>query len=75
VNSLVDELANVSAKERALLDQCKDFLSTVAAMQVIVLFCSHCIIPGTWQQLFPQPRPPAAMAVRVAAIPNKPKKK
>jgi hypothetical protein len=46
VNSLVDELANVSAKERALLDQCKDFLSTVAAMQVIVLFCSHCIMPG-----------------------------
>uniref|UniRef100_A0A2N9E9Y7 Uncharacterized protein n=1 Tax=Fagus sylvatica TaxID=28930 RepID=A0A2N9E9Y7_FAGSY len=34
VNSLVDELANLSAKERALLDHCKDLLSTIAAMQV-----------------------------------------
>ncbi|KAF8404905.1 hypothetical protein HHK36_009800 [Tetracentron sinense] len=34
VNSLVAELANVSAKERAFLNQCKDLLSTLAAMQV-----------------------------------------
>ncbi|KAK9219348.1 hypothetical protein WN943_007992 [Citrus x changshan-huyou] len=34
VNSLVSELSNVSAKEHALLGQCKDLLSTIAAMQV-----------------------------------------
>ncbi|KAI3831755.1 hypothetical protein MKX03_002527 [Papaver bracteatum] len=34
VNSLVAELANVSSQERALLDQCKDLMSTLAAMQV-----------------------------------------
>ncbi|XP_021614352.1 QWRF motif-containing protein 2 isoform X2 [Manihot esculenta] len=34
VNSLVAELANVAGKERALLDQCKDLLSIIAAMQV-----------------------------------------
>ncbi|XP_050363197.1 QWRF motif-containing protein 2-like [Argentina anserina] len=34
VNSLADELANVSVKEHALLGQCRDLLSTVAAMQV-----------------------------------------
>ncbi|KAL5777615.1 hypothetical protein ACOSP7_010541 [Xanthoceras sorbifolium] len=34
VNSLVAELSKVSAKEQALLGQCKDLLSTVAAMQV-----------------------------------------
>ncbi|KAF8410202.1 hypothetical protein HHK36_002724 [Tetracentron sinense] len=34
VNSLVAELASVAAKERALLDQCKGLLSTIAAMQV-----------------------------------------
>ncbi|KAA8528476.1 hypothetical protein F0562_035831 [Nyssa sinensis] len=34
VNLLVAELANVTAKERALLDQCKDILSTLTAMQV-----------------------------------------
>ncbi|RVX00057.1 hypothetical protein CK203_024895 [Vitis vinifera] len=34
VNSLVAELANTSAKERACLDQCRDLLSTLAAMQV-----------------------------------------
>ncbi|KAK2660150.1 hypothetical protein Ddye_006683 [Dipteronia dyeriana] len=33
-NSLVSELAKVSSKEHALLGQCKDLLSTVAAMQV-----------------------------------------
>lgn len=34
VNSLVGELSNVTAKERALLGQCKNLLSTVAALQV-----------------------------------------
>ncbi|KAF5739465.1 QWRF motif-containing protein 2 [Tripterygium wilfordii] len=34
VNSLVAELANTVAKERALLSQCKDLLSTIVAMQV-----------------------------------------
>ncbi|KAI9201472.1 hypothetical protein LWI28_023957 [Acer negundo] len=33
-NSLVAELAKVSSKEHALLGQCKDLLSTIAAMQV-----------------------------------------
>ncbi|KAL5988176.1 hypothetical protein ACLOJK_035939 [Asimina triloba] len=35
MNSLVVELASVAAQERALLDQCKNLLSTVSAMQVI----------------------------------------
>ncbi|XP_022745267.1 QWRF motif-containing protein 2-like isoform X2 [Durio zibethinus] len=34
MNSLVDELVSVTAKERLLLEQCKDFLSTLAAIQV-----------------------------------------
>ncbi|KAF5739451.1 QWRF motif-containing protein 2 [Tripterygium wilfordii] len=34
VNSLVAELANTAAKERALLGQCKDLLSTIVVMQV-----------------------------------------
>lgn len=34
VNSLVAELANVAAKESALLDQCKDLLSIITALQV-----------------------------------------
>ncbi|KAL1557907.1 QWRF motif-containing protein 2-like [Salvia divinorum] len=34
VNLLVTELAQVSAKERALLEQCTDFISLLAAMQV-----------------------------------------
>ncbi|CAK7330115.1 unnamed protein product [Dovyalis caffra] len=33
VNSLVAELANVTAKERHMLEQCKDFLSTLATVQ------------------------------------------
>lgn len=37
MNSLADELANVSVKEHALLGQCRDLLSTVAAMQVSVV--------------------------------------
>ncbi|GFY90048.1 QWRF motif protein [Actinidia rufa] len=36
LNSLVNELAKVIAKERALLEQCKDFLSMLAALQVDV---------------------------------------
>lgn len=38
VNSLVIELAKMNAKERALLEQCKDFLAIIAAMQVT--YCS-----------------------------------
>ncbi|XP_074330003.1 QWRF motif-containing protein 2-like [Apium graveolens] len=38
VNSLVAELVQVCGKERALLEQCKDFLSMLAAMQV--KYCS-----------------------------------
>ncbi|GMH03176.1 hypothetical protein Nepgr_005015 [Nepenthes gracilis] len=34
VSSLVAEVARVSSKERALLDECKDILSALAAMQV-----------------------------------------
>ncbi|KAI3445899.1 hypothetical protein Pfo_002564 [Paulownia fortunei] len=34
VNSLVSELAKVTTKERALLEQCTDFISLLAAMQV-----------------------------------------
>ena len=34
MNSSVAELANTSAKERGCLDQCRDLLSTLAAMQV-----------------------------------------
>lgn len=33
-NALVTELVKVTAKERVLLEQCKDFLSTLGAMQV-----------------------------------------
>ncbi|GFZ12245.1 SNOWY COTYLEDON protein [Actinidia rufa] len=33
VNCLVAELAKVIVKERALLEQCKDFMSMLAAMQ------------------------------------------
>ncbi|XP_059313922.1 QWRF motif-containing protein 2 [Lycium ferocissimum] len=34
LNSLVSELAKVTAKEQASLEQCKDFLSMIATMQV-----------------------------------------
>ncbi|KAF9675814.1 hypothetical protein SADUNF_Sadunf09G0072400 [Salix dunnii] len=34
MNSLVAELVNVTAKERHMLEQCKDFLSTLATVQV-----------------------------------------
>lgn len=38
LHSLVAELAQVCEKERSLLEQCKDFLSVLAAMQV--KYCS-----------------------------------
>lgn len=38
VNSLVAELATVTAKEQAVLDQFKDIVSAVAAMQVAISF-------------------------------------
>ncbi|XP_068635076.1 AUGMIN subunit 8-like isoform X2 [Aristolochia californica] len=34
INSLVSELANVAAQERAMLDECGDLLASTAAMQV-----------------------------------------
>lgn len=34
VNSLVTDLAKAAAKERALLEQCTDFISSLSAMQV-----------------------------------------
>ncbi|KAJ6692408.1 AUGMIN FAMILY MEMBER [Salix purpurea] len=34
MNSLVADLVNVTAKERHMLEQCKDFLSTLATVQV-----------------------------------------
>ncbi|KAG5625253.1 hypothetical protein H5410_010471, partial [Solanum commersonii] len=34
LNSLVSELAKVTAKEQASLEQCKDFLTMIATMQV-----------------------------------------
>ncbi|XP_048337455.2 QWRF motif-containing protein 2 [Ziziphus jujuba] len=34
VNTLVAELVKVTAKERIMLEQCQEFLSTIAAMQV-----------------------------------------
>ncbi|XVF67456.1 hypothetical protein PTKIN_Ptkin10aG0123200 [Pterospermum kingtungense] len=40
MNSLVNELMSVTAKERVLLEQCKDFLSMLAAIQVNKAFCS-----------------------------------
>ena len=36
LNSLANELAKVIAKERASLEQCKDFLSMLASLQVDV---------------------------------------
>ncbi|KAK4491143.1 hypothetical protein RD792_001867 [Penstemon davidsonii] len=39
VNSLVSEVAKTSVKERALLEQCKDLISLLAAMQVRIHFC------------------------------------
>lgn len=49
-NTLVSELLKVTAKEQGLLEQCKDFLTTLAAMQVnlanllIFLFCKLIIL-------------------------------
>lgn len=40
-NSVVAELVKVTAKERILLQQCEDFLSTLAAMQVS---CSYPVL-------------------------------
>ncbi|KAF9621221.1 hypothetical protein IFM89_016715 [Coptis chinensis] len=46
VNHLVAELANVILQERALLDQCRDLLSTLEAMQV-----NHCSLRTNILQL------------------------
>ncbi|KAH7518089.1 hypothetical protein FEM48_Zijuj09G0133700 [Ziziphus jujuba var. spinosa] len=39
VNTLVAELVKVTAKERIMLEQCQEFLSTIAAMQVSEAAC------------------------------------
>ena len=61
MNSLVAELSKLSVKERALLDHCKDLLSTNAAMQVIVLFNNYQVIgtevPMQLRWLFPRIMP------------------
>lgn len=38
MNSLVAELTNVAKQERELLSQCKDLMSTVAALRVRVTY-------------------------------------
>lgn len=40
MNSVVAELVKITGKERLLLEQCKDFLSTLAAMQVSLVSTS-----------------------------------
>lgn len=39
MNSLVAELSNVAMQERELLSQCKDLLSTAAALRVRMTSC------------------------------------
>lgn len=43
-DSLVTELAKVTAKERALLEQCMDFIAMIAAIQVNTNFAFFPII-------------------------------
>lgn len=43
INSLVVEIVNVTAKEKYFLEQCKGFLSTLAAMQVNIVLVSAAI--------------------------------
>lgn len=45
MNSLVTELMNVTAKEKVLLEQSKDFLSTLAAMKVNLVFGETSLAP------------------------------
>ncbi|KAK1324071.1 hypothetical protein QJS10_CPA02g00305 [Acorus calamus] len=51
LNTLVAQLAGMTAQERALLDQCGDLLSTIAAMQV-----THCSLRTNLLQLKHKPR-------------------
>lgn len=44
LNSLVSELAKVTAKEQASLEQCKDFLTMIATMQVMQPFRLFCFV-------------------------------
>lgn len=37
MNSLVAELVDAAAKERFFLEQCRDLLSTLAALQVMLV--------------------------------------
>lgn len=48
INSLVSELVNITAKEKVLLEYCKDFSSTLAAMQVndLSVYCCSKTCPA-----------------------------
>lgn len=50
MNTLVTEIANVSAKEQALLKQCTDFISLLADMQVASLpsICFFFLFARVW---------------------------
>jgi hypothetical protein len=52
MNSLVTELMNVTAKEKVLLEQSKDFLSTLAAMKVNLFFGENFICPLNFHTIF-----------------------
>lgn len=53
---MVAELVKVTAKERNLLEQCQDFLSTLAAMQVSERLSGepflHCLLSRFFNFLF-----------------------
>jgi len=40
---MVVEVANLSAKERVLLEECKDLLSVITTLQVNFIFCKYVI--------------------------------
>lgn len=44
LNSLASELSKVTAKEQASLEQCKDFLTMIATMQVMQPFGLFCFV-------------------------------
>lgn len=53
MNSLTAELMSVTAKEMALLEQCKDFSSTLSALQVYIAFCIFLPPPPPRGEIFP----------------------
>lgn len=52
MNSLVTELMNVTTKEKVLLEQSKDFLSTLAAMKVNLVFGKTLLIALNFYTIF-----------------------